>query len=139
MLRVAQGLLVDGAGRVLLGRRAATKAMFPGRWDAIGGRAQPHETDTAALIREIGEELAVTPTDLSLLSYGLRPSPAGAYWRALFVVTRWSGGAPRNASDEHDALAWFTPTDVDRLEPLADLAYGDLSRLATRLAARLTP
>jgi len=45
-------LLIDGAGRVLLGLRASSKKAWPGHWDTIGGRVEPGERLDAALIRE---------------------------------------------------------------------------------------
>ncbi len=62
MKRCACGILVQG-GRVLLGKRAASRALYPGVWDVFGGHQEAGETIAEALVRELAEELDVTPLD----------------------------------------------------------------------------
>ncbi|WP_353039290.1 NUDIX domain-containing protein [Mesorhizobium sp. M1300] len=56
-------LLVNHDRKVLMGLRAAWKSAWPGHWDTIGGRVEAGETLEEALVREIQEEIGVTPTD----------------------------------------------------------------------------
>jgi 8-oxo-dGTP diphosphatase len=53
-IRIAAGLIIDSAGRVLLVRKRGTQAyMQP------GGKIEPHESPVQALAREIEEELGI--------------------------------------------------------------------------------
>ncbi len=55
---VVAGALCDTRGRVLIAQRAPDKHMA-GRWEFPGGKVGVHETEDAALIRELREELGV--------------------------------------------------------------------------------
>ena len=58
--------LFDKAGRMYLQKRAASKDIFPGRWDtSVGGHVAPGETPDQAIRREAREELGI---DLDALS-----------------------------------------------------------------------
>ena len=58
---VAAAALVDGDGRVLIGKRPAGKAMA-GLWEFPGGKVEAGETPETCLIRELDEELGITVT-----------------------------------------------------------------------------
>src|ERR1044072_8665615 len=53
-IRIAAGLIVNGAGRVLLVRKRGTTAFMQ-----AGGKIEPHESPTQALARELEEELGI--------------------------------------------------------------------------------
>jgi 8-oxo-dGTP diphosphatase len=57
-LRVVAAALFDPAGRVLLAERPAGKHMA-GWWEFPGGKVDAGESDEAALVRELREELGV--------------------------------------------------------------------------------
>ncbi|MBV8144763.1 MAG: 8-oxo-dGTP diphosphatase MutT [Gammaproteobacteria bacterium] len=57
MLVVAAALF-DGEGRVLIAQRPAGKALA-GRWEFPGGKVDAGESERAALVRELREELGV--------------------------------------------------------------------------------
>ncbi|AEQ52970.1 NUDIX domain-containing protein [Pelagibacterium halotolerans] len=129
--RVAAGLLVRD-GRVLFGHRAAWKPNWPNHWDAIGGRLEPGETADQALIREIGEEIGVRVLQSVFLADIAHPASANgaAHLLTIFAVLDWSGGEPANICDEHSEIGWFTPEEIDSLEPLAAPEYRTLARRA---------
>ncbi len=58
VLLVVAVALIDADGRLLLTRRPAGKPMA-GLWEFPGGKVEPGETPEAALVRELGEELAI--------------------------------------------------------------------------------
>lgn len=118
-------VLLDPDGRVLLGRRAATRAWHPGVWDVPGGHCEPGERPEDALVRELREELDVTPTAWTHLA----TTRDGDVTLHLYRVTCWDG-TPRNRQpEEHDALAWVSVDDACRL-PLAHAALGAVLRRA---------
>jgi len=126
MIDIVNGLLVR-AGTVLLVRRSATRKAHPGKWSFPGGHAEPGETLDAALIRELGEELAIVPTSYACLQSLADPHarPGDPVTYHLYRVTAWRGGEPALQGDEHSALGWFRPSDAKRLD-LALASYRPL-------------
>lgn len=55
---VVCGVIEDGSGRVLACQRPEG-GHLAGLWEFPGGKVEPGETAAAALIRELGEELAI--------------------------------------------------------------------------------
>lgn len=53
---VVGALIVDGAGRVFVHRRAWDRSFLPGCWDIAGGHVEPGEALLDALAREVAEE-----------------------------------------------------------------------------------
>jgi 8-oxo-dGTP diphosphatase len=133
---IAGGVIVC-AGRVLLGRRAATRSFYPDVWDIFGGHLEPGEGPEQALMRELEEELGIVPTSWSPLAtqHVLVHDPTGVGQASLtlflFCVTAWSGTPSNRQPHEHSAIGWFTLTQVAELA-LADSAY--LPIFATCLA-----
>lgn len=51
--------LLEGNGRLFVQRRDPEASVMPGRWEFPGGKVEAGETLTAALARELREELGV--------------------------------------------------------------------------------
>ena len=117
---------------VLLGKRAGHRAFYPDVWDMPGGHCEPCETPEQTLVRELSEEIGVTPTAWHLLDEvraELRGDEELLVLR-LYVVTDWTG-TPRNLMpEEHSEVAWFTLDDACGLE----LAHPDYPGMFRRLA-----
>jgi isopentenyl-diphosphate delta-isomerase len=76
--RAFSAYLFDGAGRLLVTRRAEDKATFPGMWtNTVCGHPGPGEDDGAAIARRADFELGLTVADL-------RPAVPGYRYRAEF-------------------------------------------------------
>ncbi len=129
-------LLIDHADRVLLGLRAPSKKARPDHWDAIGGRVEAGESIEAAMIREVNEEIGVTPTTFALIAKVRERNPErnGDMLHHIYVVTEWSGGTPANACDEHSELRWF---DVAAMRQLTNIVGCDYPRLAELAMKRI--
>jgi 8-oxo-dGTP diphosphatase len=115
--------------RILLGKRAADRAFYPDVWDVLGGHLEPNETPEQALVRELREEVGVTPTAWRALEEYRGPLPGRDELLVLsvFAVTAWTG-TPRNRSPgEHASIAWFEIEDARRLA-LAHPAYPAMFR-----------
>jgi 8-oxo-dGTP diphosphatase len=114
----ACGVLLDPAGRVLLGRRARDPGA--GLWDVPGGFMEPGETPEGALVRELLEETGLACTVGRYLGgfpdvYGDDGDPT----LNLAFECSFSEGVPR-ADDDVADLAWFAPDD---LPPPAAFAF----------------
>jgi 8-oxo-dGTP diphosphatase len=132
VVRTVGALLVDAQGRVLLGLRAAHKKAWPNHWDAIGGRVEAGETPAQAMIREVGEEIGVVPVVFHELASVAEPRPDlyGQSIATLYAVTSWSGGEPRNLSNEHARIAWFSEQQLAELNAVSGYDYRRFAKLA---------
>ena len=132
VVRTVGALLVDSQGRVLLGLRSPHKRAWPNHWDSIGGRVEDGETPEQAMIREVSEEIGVGVVDFIRLEEIAEPRPDlyGESVSAIYVVTRWTGGEPKNISDEHTQLRWFSESELATLDNLAAYDYPRLAKLA---------
>jgi 8-oxo-dGTP diphosphatase len=123
---VATALVRDG--RLLIAQRTRPPALA-GRWELPGGRVEPGEDESAAVVRECREELGTEivpdgrvgtdlPIDVGVLRvHRARPAPAAPEPRAL----------------EHSALRWVGAAEVAGVNWVdADRAVvADLVRLLT--------
>jgi ADP-ribose pyrophosphatase YjhB (NUDIX family) len=102
------------AGRILLVRERSD-----GGWTLPGGWADPGESPSEAVIREVREEsgLAVRATKLIALYDRARqghPPHAEYIYKAIFACELSGPGRPR-PSDETDAVAFFAPSAIPGL------------------------
>lgn len=117
--RVVGGILLRD-GLVLLGQRSPDRS-YPCTWDVIGGHCERGESDEQTLVRELKEELGITPTEYRSLGTFHEPEDEPILQLHLFVVERWQG-TPTNCSAEHTAIEWHHPTRIADL-PLASARY----------------
>lgn len=128
---VVAGALI--AHRSLLVAQRDRPPALAGLWELPGGKALPGESDAAALIRELREELGVD------VAVGARVGDDVALTETMtlraYLVTQTGGALHPN---DHRALRWV---DVDQLADLpwvpADRAW--LADLARALGARDNP
>jgi 8-oxo-dGTP pyrophosphatase MutT (NUDIX family) len=107
---------------VLLCHRSAHRRWRPSTWDLPGGHVEPGEEATAALVRELREELAIVaePPRDAPISFA-----AGEFDMHVWILRAWSGEPVNAAPREHDAIGWFAPREAAALD-LALAAYRDL-------------
>ena len=118
-LLVSAAALVDADGRVLLARRPEGKSMA-GLWEFPGGKVEPGETPESALIRELGEELAIDTVESCLAPLAFSSHDYGDFHLVLllFACRQWKG-AP--SPTEGNELAWVRPNRMRDYEmPPAD-------------------
>jgi 8-oxo-dGTP diphosphatase len=59
--------LIVQSQKILLGLRSATRVFYPDVWDMFGGHVEPGERHEETLVRELQEELGITPTQWKYL------------------------------------------------------------------------
>ena len=126
-LRVVAAALVDRQGRVLVAQRPPGK-WAAGRWEFPGGKVEPAETEAAAVVRELHEELGVRVDAQQQLGSFTHDYGDRRVLIDLWLVLRHEG-EPRGLDGQ--ALRWVT------LEELAgiDLLEADLPMLPLLAAA----
>ena len=119
LLIVAAGALIDRDGRILVAKRPPGKAMA-GQWEFPGGKLEENETPEAALVRELGEELAINVEESCLAPFSFSSENSGDFHllMALYLCRKW-GGIPRPM--ENQATKWVFPAELMQLDmPPAD-------------------
>ena len=108
---VAWAVLLDGQGRVLLGRRSGA-SYADGLWGLPGGHVEAGETLAGAAAREAAEEVGVTLDPAALACLGVaRYDLDGSQGLDVFFEARSWAGKPRPL-DKTSEVAWFAPTDL---------------------------
>jgi len=129
--------LIIQSQTVLLGQRSAGRAFYPGVWDVFGGHVEPGEQHQQTLIRELQEELGITPTKwrfLETINASLPSSNELTLY--LYLVTQWTGTPANLQLDEHSAIGWFSLAEATQLQ-LAHPTYPTL--FARYLASNARP
>jgi 8-oxo-dGTP diphosphatase len=131
---VAAVLVRDG--RVLLCLRSPQRRWSPCLWDLPGGHVERGESDPVALARELCEELGVTvaPAAIAATLPEVRIIDDEVDMR-VWVVHDWSGEAVNAAPEEHDAVSWFEPSELERLS----LAHPEYRGLLRRVGGASAP
>ena len=112
-------------GKILLGKRAKHRTSYPNVWDMIGGHCENAETPKQTLIRELQEEIGVTPIQFEHISTLFDSNNDHTYH--VFVVTDWNGEPKCLQSEEHSMIGWFRINEALKLE-LALPVYRELFR-----------
>jgi len=124
MLHEVVAALIIQSQRILLGLRSAARASYPGVWDVFGGHVEPGEHLSQTLIRELQEELGITPTDWRYVETFHLSLPTTALEQPdlltlhLYLVTEWVGTPANRQLDEHSTIGWFSLAQTTQL-PLA--------------------
>lgn len=123
--------LLIRSNRILLDLRSASRAFYPNVWDVFGGHREPGEMTEQTLIRELQEELGITPIEWSFVDTLTTPlqSPPGeppdSLTVHLYVVTEWEGTPDNRQLEEHSEIGWFSLAQARELH-LADALYPEL-------------
>lgn len=116
---VVCAVIEDSSGRVLVAQRPAHKHLGL-KWEFAGGKVEDGEAPTAALVREIREELGcgiriVGPLPVVTHDYGQLAIEMFPF------VCQLEPGSPAPHPHEHAAIRWVTRAELDAL----DLAPAD--------------
>lgn len=110
MQTVVGAVLVDEQGRVLAARRSGPSALAGG-WEFPGGKVEAGESETAALERELVEELRVD-IEVGERIEGEWQIPPAMVLHLYLARIRAGVPAPH---DDHDEVRWVRPEQFDAL------------------------
>ena len=117
--------------RILLGLRSPQREFYPSVWDVFGGHIEPEEQPDQTLVREIQEELGITPREWTKLEI-MRDSvpeqdgmPSHDLIVHMYCVTAWVGTPVNRQLEEHSTIQWFLYDEAVQL----DLAHHSYPRL----------
>ena len=130
MVHEVVAALIIRSGLILLGQRSATRMFYPAVWDIFGGHVESGEQYEQTLIRELEEELGITPSRWTFLGTTTQSLPAQPGSNEspdlltvhLYLVTEWTGSPINLQPEEHSAIGWFSLAQVTQLN-LADQTY----------------
>ncbi|MBF0187197.1 MAG: 8-oxo-dGTP diphosphatase MutT [Magnetococcales bacterium] len=113
MLTVAAALIIDERGRILLSQRRKD-AHLGMMWEFPGGKVESGETAEAAVIRELQEELNITPDDPEPWRFVTHDYDRFYLLMLVFKVVEFSG-TPTVQESETRAIGWFAPSELASL------------------------
>jgi 8-oxo-dGTP diphosphatase len=118
--------LIIRSQTILLGQRSARREFYPGVWDVFGGHMEPGEQQHQTLIRELQEELGITPTGWRFLeTISISNEGSDQLTLHLYLVTDWTGTPINRQIEEHSTIGWFSLAQAAQL-PLAHPTYPTL-------------
>lgn len=129
-IRIAAGLIVDHAGRVLLVRKRGTTIFMQ-----AGGKIEPNESAYQALIRELDEELGFAAEPHAPEYLGAFTAVAANEEKCLVKADVFYIRADLDVSPaaEIEEVVWIAPGDVSL--PLAPLTRDHLLPIAQQRTA----
>lgn len=89
-------------GRILLARRSPHRPTYAGLWSFPGGHVKQNETLIEALLREVREEVGVTPTTFGLIGIIVDPNATttDAATYHMYAITAWDNSQPSLVGDD---------------------------------------
>ncbi|MFE9653639.1 (deoxy)nucleoside triphosphate pyrophosphohydrolase [Micromonospora sp. NPDC006431] len=107
--KVVVGAAIIADGRVLACERSAPPEVA-GRWEFPGGKVEPGEDETTALVRECAEELGVRVELGARVGRDVRMAHGRSVLR-VYVARLLHGDQPKAL--EHSELRWLSAAELD--------------------------
>ncbi len=109
-LHVAVAVITDSKQRVLITKRALHSPQG-GLWEFPGGKLESGETASAALIREIQEELGLTITQHTFIEVITHKYPTRTVSLWVYHVSNYTGEA--RCCEAQQDLRWVSVCDLE--------------------------
>jgi RimJ/RimL family protein N-acetyltransferase len=135
-------LIRDERNRVYVHRRSATRRLFPGIWDIVGGHVEPGETREQALARELEEETGWRLRRVEAITGEWDWTVDGVLRHETDYLVEVDGDLtkPRLETGKQDAFDWVGPDNLELL--MVNRTDGDRRLrdvVARAVRTRLTP
>ena len=127
---VAAAIVIQD-GKVLLCHRHPTRQWYPDVWDLPGGHIESGEHPSAAVARELQEELGIRVDPAHAVELQTL-TPTSDLTISIWLVTKWTGEVSNRAPLEHDELGWFSLAEVSQLK----LASTEIMALLVRVTEK---
>ncbi|MFI6229285.1 (deoxy)nucleoside triphosphate pyrophosphohydrolase [Micromonospora echinospora] len=111
-VKVVVGAAIVADGRVLACARSAPPEVA-GRWEFPGGKVEPGESETDALVRECAEELAVRVEVGDRIGRDVRMAHGRAVLR-VYAARLLGDDRPRAL--EHAEMRWLSADELDTVD-----------------------
>jgi 8-oxo-dGTP diphosphatase len=108
-VRCVGAIVRDARGRLLMVRRGHEPAA--GTWSVPGGRVEPGESDTDAVVREVREETGLVVHAGELVGRVQRPGPDGTVYDIADYAAEGVSGRLAAATDATDAR-WVEESEL---------------------------
>jgi RimJ/RimL family protein N-acetyltransferase len=141
-VEVVGALIRDERDRVYVHRRSATRRLFPGIWDIVGGHVEPGETREHALSRELEEETGWRLRRVEAVVGEWDWTVDGVLRHETDYLVEVDGDltSPRLEDGKQDAFDWVGPGNLELL--MVNRTDGDRRLrdvVARAVRTRLTP
>lgn len=110
-MTLVMGAAIVDAGRVLAARRTAPPDLAGG-WELPGGKVEPGEDPSRAVVREIAEELGCVIAVSGMLE---GETAVGKGCTLRVALARLTHGEPVPREDQHDAVRWLGPDELEEV------------------------
>ena len=111
-VHVAAAIIYNDQGQILIAKRP-DHLHQGGLWEFPGGKVEAEETVEAALVRELQEELDITPTACSPFSQISHDYADKSVLLDFWSVTQFSGTA---IGKEQQAIVWVSPKELNQYD-----------------------
>ncbi len=106
-------VVLDGSTPLVMLQKRSAMAHEGGTWSCAGGALHQAEMPLDGALREAAEEVGEIPEPYAVLGeHVFRPALDWAYTTLVVEVRERFG---RSMNFETEAVAWFTPPEIDRL------------------------
>jgi 8-oxo-dGTP diphosphatase len=98
--------------KILMGKRLATDAFYPGHWEFPGGKVELGETDEVALARELSEELGCTMSSSRFHKQVEWTYPKRTVELRFYFVEMTPDEISQMRPTAHSELRWFSADET---------------------------
>tara|TARA_Y100000034_G_C6907509_1_gene421618 strand:+ start:4007 stop:4429 length:423 start_codon:yes stop_codon:yes gene_type:complete len=119
---VVAGVIVK-KGKFLVVKRSATEKILPNKWELPSGKVEFGENPNNALVREIEEEVNITPekfVPIKITDYILGDEHKKKHTVQIIFLIKSSDNEIK-LSSEHDEYRWITIDELNNLNTFDDM------------------
>ena len=113
---VVVAIIHDAEGKVLIARRAATKAFHPSMFECLGGHLEIGETPEEGLRREVFEEMGVKIRVGQIIDAFTYADDEAFKVELSYLCMLEDNEAPRLKPEEHSELLWIGSDEIEKFE-----------------------